>query len=339
MQVSMEPSWFSPSFLPEAHAWIHDRLDELDTPVVGEIETMHMRPWSAVLIVPIAGGRVYFKACAAHLSDEPALTDFLYRLWPDRITRVLAVDRLRRWELLADEGERMRDLMTGPAELRRWESILPRFAELQIDMIARAGDLLALGLVDHRLERLPEMFARLLADTAALGVGQPDGLSAAQHATLVAIQPRYAGLCAHLAEFPIPNTLHHDDFHDGNVFHRDGRYTFSDWGDSCLTHPFFSMVINLRSNADRLGLPDEATEDPDALPPELNRLCDAYLEPWTHFAPLPALRAIFPTAWRAGMVNRALGWYNEISHMGPAVRPEYAYIIPAWLSEFLLAMK
>jgi hypothetical protein len=85
-------------------------------------------------------------------------------------------------------------------------------------------------------------------------------------------------------------------------------------------------------------MPDEATDNPDRLPPELNRLRDAYLEPWTRFAPMSALREIFPSAWRAGMVNRALGWYNEISHMDAGLRPEYGYIIPAWLSEFLTAM-
>jgi hypothetical protein len=334
----MPPSWLSPTFLSEAHAWICAQLEALGTPVIGEIETMHQRSWSAVLIAPITGGRVYFKACAPHLSDEPALTDFLYRLWPDRITRLLAVNRQRRWLLLADEGVRMRELMTGPEELHRWETILPRFAEMQIELIPRADELLALGLVDHHVALLPGMFAGLLEDGAALGLGKEYGLSVEQHAALRAIQPRYAGLIARLTEFPIPNTLHHDDFHDGNVFYRDGRYTFSDWGDSCLTHPFFSMVINLRSNADRLGMPDEATDNPDRLPPELNRLRDAYLEPWTRFAPMSALREIFPSAWRAGMVNRALGWYNEISHMDAGLRPEYGYIIPAWLSEFLTAM-
>jgi hypothetical protein len=252
---------------------------------------------------------------------------------------VLAVDVERRCLLMVDEGVRLRTLMNTPEDLCHFEKFLPVFGQVQMEMIDRTQELLRLGIIPHPLQKLPEMFADLLEDGDALRLGKEDGLTAEQHARLRLILPRYAELCARLREFPIPETLHHDDFHDGNIFYRDGRYSFSDWGDSGLTHPFFSMVIALRSAADRLGLPDEATENPDRLPLELNRLRDAYLEPWTLYAPLPALQEIFPTAWRAGMVNRALGWYHEVQHEDAAGREENGYTVPAWLGEFLLAMQ
>jgi hypothetical protein len=53
-------------------------------------------------------------------------------------------------------------------------------------------------------------------------------------------------------------------------------------------HPFFGVVVALRSVADRFGL------EPGA--PQLDRLLDAYLETWTALASRSSLRALFPNA-------------------------------------------
>jgi predicted nuclease with TOPRIM domain len=50
--------------------------------------------------------------------------------------------RSREQELAALRAER---------DLRRWEEILPRYAEAQIDLATRVDDLLALGAPDRRL--------------------------------------------------------------------------------------------------------------------------------------------------------------------------------------------
>ncbi len=52
-------------------------------------------------------------------------------------------------------------------------------------------------------------------------------------------------MCLRLAEVGIPETVQHDDLHDGQVFVRDGGYLFFDWGDSCVSHPFFTMSVTL----------------------------------------------------------------------------------------------
>ena len=76
-----------------------------------------------------------------------------------------------------------------------------------------------------------------------------------------AILPEYAERCELLAAFGIPETIQHDDLHDGNVFVRDGRNLFFDWGDSCVSHPFHTLVVTLRgsptsgSSARRSGHP------------------------------------------------------------------------------------
>jgi Ser/Thr protein kinase RdoA (MazF antagonist) len=44
------------------------------------------------------------------------------------------------------------------------------------------------------------------------------------------MQPDVAGWADRLDEYGIAPSLNHDDFHDGNVFLRDGQYVFFDWG-------------------------------------------------------------------------------------------------------------
>ena len=51
--------------------------------------------------------------------------------------------------------------------------------------------------------------------------------------------------CEELASYGIPETIQHDDFHDGQVFVRDGRYLLMDWGDACVSHPFFTLSVTL----------------------------------------------------------------------------------------------
>src|SRR5207248_11618417 len=106
---------------------------------------------------------------------------------------------------------------------------------------------------------------------------QPDGLSSAAHQGLIDLAPRFGAECRRLADLGLPETLHHDDFHDGNIFVRGDRLTFTDWGESCAAHPFFTTVVMLRSAAHTLGLAADA--------PEVMGLRDRYLEPWEQLAP------------------------------------------------------
>ncbi|MGZ3416125.1 MAG: hypothetical protein ACXVAT_20115, partial [Isosphaeraceae bacterium] len=95
--------------LEAAVEWIRQQAEP-----VGEIETTHERPWATVMKVPVAGGPIWFKACAPVQAFEPRLTAELYARWPDRVTEVLAVDESRQWLLLGDAGIAVRELGNPP---------------------------------------------------------------------------------------------------------------------------------------------------------------------------------------------------------------------------------
>ncbi|MCD4687037.1 MAG: phosphotransferase, partial [Anaerolineae bacterium] len=237
------------------------------------------------------------------------------------------------WLLMRDGGVTLRSLVQSVDDFDHWHAILPAYAALQQAMIARAEELLALGVLDRRLSTLPEQVARLLDDTGALLIDQPDGLTAAEYQQLRDLLPEYAALCARLARYGIPETLHHEDFHDANIFVQEGdgaaRYTFADWGESGVAPPFFTLLVMLRSIAYRLKLEFDG--------PEMQALRDVYLSAWTDYGTLDDLRAAADLAARVAMPARALTWYRVVSALPESERAEDAGAVPGWLQVFLEA--
>src|SRR3954453_3858167 len=145
------------------------------------------------------------------------------------------------WILMHDAGRRLRELIRPTRNMRPWLAVLPRYAELQIELARRAPDLLALGVPDRRLQVLPTLYESLLADVDVLRIDRAPGLTRGQYERLLDLTPRVAELCERLAEYRIPETLNHGDLNDGNVFVGDGSPVFIDWGDGCVSHPFYSL--------------------------------------------------------------------------------------------------
>jgi len=274
--------WTEPDWLAEAEAWIRERVT-----VAGELDQFHVRWWSTVIRVPTGGEDIFFKAVAPGFEFEPALTVRLFELAPDRVTPVVDADLDRAWMLMRDAGTRLRELVLTPSDLRHWELALPRYAELQLTATPIAEELLALGVPDARLAVLPEQLRAVLAEPVR-------GMPVAEQERALEALPEFEALCRELAAYGIAETIQHDDLHDGQVFVRDGRYVFFDWGDSCISHPFHSLTVNLRAAAAKLDL------EPGG--PEVRRLRDAYLEPFGGLCEAADL------AYRTGTVGRALAW-------------------------------
>jgi hypothetical protein len=321
--------WVEPDWLDEAHAWISNALDRRGLVPAGEVEQTHVYWWSTVLRVPTTMGVYWFKAVAPAHTFEVALTEFLARVAPDRLPEVLAADAQRGWMLLGDGGTRLRELVGSASDLGRWAEALPLYAELQIDVAPRLEELLALGVPDARLGELPRLLRRLLDGPDPLLLQPPEGLTAGELEDLAAALPAFEAACRELAGHGIPETIQHDDLHDGQVFLQHERYLILDWGDSCVSHPFHTLVVTLRSIAYKLGLEPGARE--------LQRLRDAYLEPWTRFAPAPELQAAFALAYRIGTVGRALAWHRYVSARAPGSSAEDADAVPYGLRLYLAA--
>jgi hypothetical protein len=288
--------WLEREWRDEAEAWIRER-----TEVTGPIEQPHVYPWSTVMRVQTADGDLWFKAVSPQHAFEPKLGVLLAEAFPDRVTELLAIDADRRWMLMRDAGTRLREL--DGADLRNWEAVLPRYAEIQIALAPRAAELLELGVPDQRLAGLTDAVEALVDDDGALLLDEHEGLTSAQREELRGRMPELRRLVEELEAADVAETIQHDDLHDGQVFVKDGRYVISDWGDSCVSHPFHTLTVTLRAIAWKHGL-EPGSE-------ALLRLRDAYLEPYGVDAYLADL------AYRTGTLGRALAWHRHMRAREP----------------------
>jgi hypothetical protein len=277
--------WRDPQWLAGVRDWIDARLGELGTTRTGPTVQPHVYPWSTVLRVPTDAGDVWFKANTESLRHEAALVQRIATRRPDAVPPPLAADTAAGWLLMADAGETLRVVAQRERSLDRWYAVLPLYAGVQLDLAGDVDDLLALGVPDRRLATLPQAYARLV-----------DGVGADRRFRDAV--PMVADLCAQLAGYGLPELLQHDDLHDAQVFVRDGRHLLMDWGDACVSHPFFTLSVTLEGVL-AWGL-DDVADSVDTAP-----LRDAYLAPYAErFA--GDLVAAVRLALRLGWVCRAV---------------------------------
>lgn len=305
----MASHWTNPRWVAEAHEWIRAELGCLGSAVSGPIEQPHVYAWSTVLRVPTAHGHVWFKANAPELSYEAAVVTLLAERRPDCIPRLLAADLPRGWMLMADAGERLRGIVELERDLSRWLEILPLYAGLQLDLMGDADGLLARGAPDLRLATLPARYEELLDDLGErLPVGERERLRGSVE--------RVHALAEALAAYGIPDTIQHDDLHDGQVFLDDGRYRLLDWGDACVSHPFFTLSVTLEGVLG-WGL-DDVEGSVDTVP-----FRDAYLEPFARRFGDRDLVAATELALRLGWVCRAVNAHiggSDVEQTRPRLR-------------------
>lgn len=295
-------TWTDRAWLAEAHEWIHENVTRLGAAPVGTIDQRHIYPWSTVMRVPTGRGDLYFKANTPDRSFEARLVTLLSERRPDCVPRLLAVDLDRGWMLMSDAGERLREIVERERDLSRWLEVLPLYAQVQLDLSGDVDEMLRLGVPDLRLGTLPDRFEQLLEELVDL----PPDLGR----RLAASVPRVRELSEELAAFGLPETIQHDDFHDGQIFVRDGRYLLLDWGDSCVSHPFFTLAVTLDGQL-AWGL-DDVQGSVDVLP-----FRDAYLEP---FGKVEDLAAAAEIARRLGWACRAVNAHGADFSSRPEAR-------------------
>lgn len=320
-------SYSDPAFVAEAHAWAHENCSRLGIAIIAPIEQPHIRPWSTVFRVPTDSGAVFLKCCGGNQAHEPRLTALLEETRPLFVPHVLALHPALPWMLLADGGAKLRDVADGPA-FDAWVDVLPRYADLQRAVAPRAAELLAIGTPDHRLASLASRFEALLRDERVMRAAG-EALGPAELKQLFALLPRITDEARELDALGIPPSIQHDDLHDANILVRDGRRVVFDWGDACVSHPFFSMLVVSRLIAYQGGFADDS--------PELVRVRDAYLEPWGAVAPRSKLAAAFAFVRRLGSVDHVLTWHRVASFADDDALGGIADREAFWLREILTA--
>lgn len=306
-------------------SWVGERLAE-EGYHIKVVEQLAVSDWSYILRIQTQKGNVFLKCCDPAFSHEPALTQILSQLYPMSIPRVISIDRARHWMLMEDAGQVLDEQYPEKArELACWQQIIPAYVAIQIEAIQHCDQLLKQGCPDRRLHLLPELFETALADKEMWCVGQDGGLAHEEVTQLHRSIPGLKMRCKALESYEIPETLHHDDLHAGNIMIHDDHFIFFDWAESFIAHPFYSLAIIQRY------LPFFTNE-------QLNTLSEVYLQPWTVYASMERLREAFELAQPLGLLCRGLTWYTYLKSLGPETRQKYVLNWPYWLQLFLEAM-
>jgi aminoglycoside/choline kinase family phosphotransferase len=321
--------WQNSNWQKGAHDWIRSQAEHNSIRLTGEIKQFHIYHWSTVMRVPSTEGTLFFKATAPETTQEIALTQKLAEWYPQDMPELVAVDIERGWMLMRDGGEPLRASIRPTKDIKLWEPVIKRYAELQIGLAKHADEILAFGIPDHRLASLPHLYSQLLTDEESLMIGQEKGLTPYEFRQLQNLKLRFEEICAELAAFDIPESINHGDFHDGNVLIKNGRITFFDWGDADVTHPFVSLRTFFVSIEMALDLDDYV------FTPEMAALLDRYLEPFQKCASGNDLLKAYTLSKPVASIVKTLAWHQSITQMDDSIREEYSWIVPEVLREFL----
>lgn len=312
--------WLDPAWRATALAWVEDQLGRLGLQITGPVEQPHIRPWSTAISVPTSGGLIWFKAGGPGNGYEARLLDALARWHTQGILAPLAVDLERGWLLLPDGGPRLGDILDGGPDIDGWLRILPMWAAMQRELEPRAEELIAIGVPDVRPARVPAELEALVEDPST-ELGEDD------RGRMRALMPAFALTCVELESLDISASLQHDDLHAWNVFVGDDGDRIFDWGDSSIAHPFGSLLVTFRSIVSR------DLDDGEHGRRALERLRDAYLEPWTDKHPRDVLNAAVLLAMRLAIVGRALSWKRALVGIPAEDQGEWAGNVGGWLLE------
>jgi len=287
--------------------------------------TTQQRAWglSCTMKIGTDKGDVYFKATPPFMAHEGRIMRAVAERCPQLLPAPLAVDAERGWLLMSDYGG---DMLHECPNIARWEEALRTFSKEQVEQVENLSHWLSLNIPDRRLGRMVEMIDPLIASCEGMLAGGVNGLTDAEVDALHFLSMPLKLMCARLAQYAVPHTLVHGDL-GGNILIRDEGYTFFDWTDVCVSHPFFEMATISGAYFDESVLKD----NPDA---EI-RLRDAYLEPWTKLMPVEKLVEAFEASRPLGALHQTMTYMWILTNISPDARPELEGGLLHWVRNLL----
>ena len=300
MQDTLSP-WFTDAradWESSVSAWLTDVAVMHGLGAIESVTTLKERPWSLVRQITFERGVYYFKACSATGYHEPGLLLFLQAQSSIAIPQIVAIEPVHKWILMADAGTPLGDHVESN-QLSILCNALTVYAKMQMASTGWGDQLLTLGLPDRRMSLMPVPLTELLADDV-IGTGHSADEVNEVRLAAARCMPEFERVCAALAQSSYAAALDHCDMHTDNLLVLDGAYRLIDWGDSCVTHPFCSLLVTLEFTLN--GIP----ESERAL--WADTLRDTYLAPWEARFPRGQLLIDFKQALWVGRAARALSY-------------------------------
>jgi hypothetical protein len=317
--------WASEEWRNELEAWLLPALEAAGRQVTGPLVQERIRFWATVLHVETDAGRVWVKENAPSQSFEARLVATVDRLAPGTVAPVVAVEEEHGWLATADLGLPMwHDQEPPPVD--DWVAVVADYARAQRLLADHEDEVLATGVprFPGRGDEVVEWVEVLLAELDELPEADPRRLTAEEEAGVRGGLGRLHAAAEVLAASGLPDALQHNDLHLANAFRRPGGAAYIDLGDAVWAHPLTTLRIPMWIMRHRFAL---EADDPD-----VTRLVDAALAPWTDLAERDELVAVLPAADRLSCLHRAESWRRLQSDVpASCVAEHFARSVPEWL--------
>ncbi len=292
--------------------WAQNYLHQQGYSIQGPFRLIQNTSWARVHQLVTTKGFLYLKQVPELFAIEPNLLLYLRSFFPALVPEVLAHNSNLRCFLMNDRGTPLKEKLTINYQIDLSREALKSYVVIQTGLISQIDLLLTLGIPDWRLANLPHLYLKLLDESAFL---MRDGLTANELQQLLSMHTKVATLCHQLAQYSIPETIEHSDFHENNILYQAQHLTIIDWGESVLSHPFFSLISFLLNMMRAHQIKDQT----------YNQLRDSYLEHWQAFESRERLLQAFTLAKRLSPIKYCLsfyrltqcpGWYPHKRHQG-----------------------
>ena len=287
----------------ERKGWYQEAVDWIDANVARTGDVVQIKAaWScsSILRIPVGDESLYFKANYDKPPGEVALTSALASRWPRNFPKIVASDAGKGWMLMEDFGDDR--LISRPDE--DWGKAAACLAKIQLACSKELDRWLDLGCPIMGPHEIPGLL-REVADFSKPNL-EPD-----EYTRYMDDLPTWDSWWTELFEMGIPLSLHQQDFREGNLIASGDTFTFYDWADTVVSHPFFSIQRML----DYIARPDtEKGWDGNLTHPEDSKrrsIRDAYLSCWTEVGDPEQLLAAFVLSRRLNISYQALRWYLE----------------------------
>jgi hypothetical protein len=182
---------------------------------------------------------VWFKAVGEPNMHEFSISHALAKFFPCYVPNILATKYAWHGWLMSDGGGATLGETTDPTA---WQRAITTLADLQIESIGTADDLLEAGCRNLRLATLLDLVDPFLDTMAELMKQQtkvPPPVLSRQELSHLSATIKDALNC--LEALRIPDTLGHSDFNPGNIIVGPERCTFIDWAEAHVSHPFLTF--------------------------------------------------------------------------------------------------
>ena len=278
-------------------AWTKKQFIALGYKLIEEPIVVRDMPWSKVNRFETSEGLVYLKKMAAPFVIEPKILQFMHENFSTSVTEVIAMNEQLSCFLMKDAGQVLRNVQKQDFQTQLFCSALKTHAQIQIASAPFLETLILVGVNDWRLKRLPDLYKEFVAREYLLKAA---GLNRYEIEMLQKLHPQVQNLCEQLSAYNIPETIEHNDFHDNNILIQDDCITINDWGDACVSHPFFSLATALNSAKRNHNI-----QITDSIYLQAQ---NAYLENWLDYGTIDELRKAFLIAEKLSYFQFALSF-------------------------------